>query len=94
MNMYVSNLGESVTSEMLRNAFSSYGHVGSCRIIRDHTTGVSRGFGFVEMSDEAEGEAALIKVNGSLLDGRMVSAKRAKDRPGPKGTLIERLRGY
>jgi hypothetical protein len=46
------------------------------------------------MADDKEGEKALSKINGSVLDGRKVSAQKAKDRPESKGTLIERLRGY
>ncbi len=94
MNIYISNLSVSVTGEMLRAAFSLYGIVSSYRIIKNPTTGVSRGFGFVEMADDAEGETAIHKMNGSLLDDRKILVKKANERPAPKGTLMERLRGY
>jgi RNA recognition motif-containing protein len=94
MNIYVSNLGENVTTELLHITFSWHGTVKSCRVIKDHATGVSRGFGFVEMTNETEAATAINKVNGSVLDERRVFAKKANERPAPKGTLIERLRGY
>jgi RNA recognition motif-containing protein len=94
MNIYVSNLGASVTNDALRAMFGAYGTVSSCRVIKDHITGVSRGFGFVEMADDNEAEAAINQIDGSVLDERKVSAQRAKPKPGFKGTLIERLRGY
>jgi len=94
MNIYVSNLGGNVTNDSLRTIFSSYGLVSSSKVIRDHTTGASRGFGFVEMADDNEGEDAINKINGSVFDGKKVYAKRAGERPGGKGSLIERLRGY
>lgn len=94
MNIYVSNLGENVTTELLHTIFSSHGTVSSCRVIKDHASGASKGFGFVEMTNDKEAITAINKVHGSLLDDRTVSAKKAKERPAPKGTLIERLRGY
>lgn len=93
MNIYVSNLDQAVTKELLAAAFATYGTVVSSKLIRDHATGVSRGFGFIEM-DDVEGEKAMNILNGSVLEGRKISAKRANDRNPPKGTLIERLRGY
>lgn len=94
MNLYVSNLGDKVTDESLRAIFATHGTVHSSKVIKDHFTGSSRGFGFVEMSDDEEAGNAIKKINGAVLDGRNVSVKRAKPRPGPKGSLIERLRGF
>ena len=94
MNIYVSNLGENVTTELLHTTFSWHGTVKSCRVIKDRATGVSRGFGFVEMTNDTEAVIAINKVNGSVLDERKISAKEARERPAGKGTLIERLRGY
>lgn len=94
MNIYVSNLGENVTTELLHTAFSWHGTVKSCRVIKDHATGASRGFGFVDMPNDTEAVIAISKINGSVLDERRISAKKANERAAPKGTLIERLRGY
>ncbi len=85
MNIYVSNLSFSVTDEDLRNLFSSYGEVTSAKIITDRETGRSRGFGFVEMSDDNASQKAISDLNGKSTDGRQMSvtvAKPKEDRSG------------
>jgi RNA recognition motif-containing protein len=84
MNMYVSNLGFNVHDEDLKNLFTPYGEVSSARIINDKATGQSRGFGFVEMSDETAAKKAMAELNDSLVDGRnikVVEARPKEDRP-------------
>src|SRR5437868_397078 len=84
MNIYVSNLSFNVQNEDLREFFSPYGEVTSAKIINDRTTGQSRGFGFVEMSDDAAGKKAINELNGGTVEGRMVRVTEAKpkeDRP-------------
>ena len=69
MNIYVGNLSAETVEDALSEAFSAFGEVGAVRIIRDGTTGESKGFGFVTMEDDAEGDAAIEGMNEKELDG-------------------------
>ena len=80
MNIYVGNLSFSTSNEDLHDAFAAHGNVESARVITDRETGRSRGFGFVEMSDKAEAEAAISALNGTDLQGRTISANEARPR--------------
>ena len=79
MNIYVSNLGYNVTDADLKKLFSDHGNVSSAKVIMDKFTNQSRGFGFVEMSDN-DGEKAIKTVDGAMLDGRPVKASEARPR--------------
>ena len=70
MNIYVSNLSWGTSSESLQNLFAQFGEVSSANVITDRETGRSRGFGFVEMPDDGEGQKAI----DSLIKGRTVIA--------------------
>jgi len=72
------------SKDSLRAAFEEFGTVDSCKIIMDKFSGRSKGFGFVEMSDDEEANAAIADLNGSNLDGRDIVAKEAEDR-GSRG---------
>ena len=78
MNLYVSNLGFHVSDEDLKNLFSSYGNVTSAKVITDRETGRSRGFGFVEMSQDEEGKNAIKGLEGKEIEGRNISVTVAK----------------
>lgn len=80
MTIYVSNLMSQVNEAELKQAFSAYGTVASCKIIGDKFTGVSRGFGFVEMSQDAEANKAIKELDGSHLGGRNISVAIARER--------------
>jgi RNA recognition motif-containing protein len=80
MNLYVSNLGYQVTEETLNKLFSNYGTVNSVKIILDRETQQSRGFGFVEMSSEAEGKEALSALNNKEVEGRMLNVSVAREK--------------
>lgn len=83
MKLYVGNLSYSVTDEDLRQAFASYGEVDSARVVTDRETNRSRGFGFVEMGDDA-GRAAIQGLDGHDLQGRALTVNEARpqeDRP-------------
>jgi len=80
MNIYVGNLSHEVTEEDLRQAFETFGEVTSAKIIMDKFSGVSRGFGFVEMSTKAEAEAAITGLNGTELKGQTLTVNEARPR--------------
>ncbi len=81
MNIYVGNLSYEVTEEELKNAFSAFGEVSSARVITDKFSGRSKGFGFVEMPNDTEGEAAINGLNGSELNGRPIKVNQAQPKP-------------
>ena len=78
--IYVGNLPYSVSDSDLRDAFSAYGEVSSVNIITDRMTGQSKGFGFVEMGDNSQADAAIKGLNGSDLGGRSLTVNQAKPR--------------
>ncbi|MDR0429256.1 MAG: RNA-binding protein [Tannerellaceae bacterium] len=80
MNIYISNLSFGVTDADLRDLFNEYGEVSSAKIITDRETGRSRGFGFVEMSNDDEGEKAIDELNGAEFDGKNISVSIARPR--------------
>lgn len=88
MNIYVSNLNFSTTSESLQELFAGYGEVTSAKIITDRETGRSRGFGFVEMSDDTEGQNAISGLNETDFEGKTINVNVARpktDRPSGGG---------
>lgn len=79
-NIYVGNLQWSATEEELKELFNNYGTVTSAQIIQDRETGRSRGFAFVEMSQDEEADKAIINLNGKELGGRNLKINEAKKR--------------
>ena len=82
MNIYVGNLSYEVTEEELQKAFEVFGHVESAKVIKDMYTGRPRGFGFVEMADEAEAQSAIDGLNDKDLKGRTLKVNMARSRSG------------
>ena len=80
-SIYVGNLDFRTTEEELRKAFGVYGQVDRVNIVTDKNTGQKRGFAFVEMANDAEGEKAIAVLNGSLMEGRALNVNEAR----PKG---------
>ncbi len=80
MNIYVSNLSFNVQDEDLKEFFTPYGEVSSAKVITDKETGRSRGFGFVEMSDDAASQKAITELNGATVENREISVSVAKPR--------------
>jgi RNA recognition motif-containing protein len=76
--LYIGNLPFSATDQILTDTFSQCGTVESSKIITDRDTGRSKGFGFVEMSTEAEAQDAIQKFNGADYDGRAMTVNEAK----------------
>jgi RNA recognition motif-containing protein len=80
MNIYVGNLSYTMSEGELRDAFAAFGTVTSAKILMDRETGRSRGFGFVEMPNQSEGEAAISNLNGKELGGRALRINEARPR--------------
>jgi RNA recognition motif-containing protein len=78
--IFVGNLAWSTTEEELAHLFHPYGQLASVRILTDRETGRSRGFGFVEMPDRTEAQAAMDGLNGTLLGGRTLTISEARQR--------------
>ena len=88
MNIYCGNLAYAVTEEDLRTAFAEFGEVTSVNVITDKFSGQSKGFGFVEMADNSEADAAIKALNDTELGGRNLRVNQAKpreDRPQRSG---------
>jgi RNA recognition motif-containing protein len=83
-NLYVGNLSYNTSQERLQELFEAYGEVVSANVITDRDTGRSRGFGFVEMANEDEANAAINALNGQEVDGRSLTVNEARPR-APRG---------
>lgn len=83
--LYVGNLPYSMTEEELANVFTKAGAVTDVAIVVDRDTGRSKGFGFVEMADEATALAAVQQLNGSQVGGRTIKVAEANPRPARQG---------
>lgn len=91
MNIFIGNLSYNVIEGDLSHAFEAYGQVTSATVIKDKQSGRSKGFGFVEMPDQAEAQAAISALNGKAFKGRTITVnearphaekRRSKDREG------------
>jgi len=78
MNIYVSNLSFNVQDEDLKDFFTEYGEVTSAKVITDKFTGKSRGFGFVEMSDDEAAKKAIAELDQATVEGRNIRVMEAK----------------
>lgn len=78
MKIYVGNLSHNAGDPELQALFAPYGRVESAHLIRDHGTGQSRGFGFVEMPDAAEGRAACSALDQREFEGRLLTVNEAR----------------
>jgi RNA recognition motif-containing protein len=94
MNLYVGNLPYRMTEDQLREAFEAYGQVSSCTIIKDKVTGSSKGFGFLEMPERSEAEAAITGLNNRELLGRKLNVNEARPRTEGGGGGAGRNAGW
>ena len=99
MNIYVGNLSYKATEENVRQAFEAFGQVSSATIIKDKYSGQARGFGFVEMPDKTEAQAAIQNLNGKELLGQALNVNEARpredrNRAGGQGGNRGRQGGY
>ena len=81
MDIYVGNLAYSTNDDVLKEAFSVYGEVTSARVVADRMTGRSKGFGFVEMPDRDQAQAAIDGLNGKELEGRTLRVNESQPKP-------------
>lgn len=86
MNIYVGNLSFKVSDQELMEVFEEFGEVTSAKVIKDRETGRSKGFGFVEMQNDNEAQAAIDELDGSEINGRTVKVNKAR----PKETAGRR----
>ncbi len=84
-NIYVGNLSFGATEDSVRSLFETHGTVGRVNIVTDRDTGQPRGFGFVEMGSDAEGDKAIASLNGVELDGRALSVNEARPKTERSG---------
>lgn len=80
MNIYVGNMSFDTSESDLEAAFATYGTVSTARVATDRETGRARGFGFVEMNNESEAQAAIAGLNGTDLQGRTLTVNEARPR--------------
>ncbi len=93
MDIYVGNLAYATTDDSLKAAFSAHGEVTSARVVTDRMTGRSKGFGFVEMPDRAQAQAAIDALNGQDLDGRPIRVNESQPKP-PRSERGPRRGGF
>ena len=86
MNLYVGNLAHNITEHELKELFGSVGQVQSVKIMTNRDTGRPKGFGFVEMSNRTEGQAAIIRFNGKVIYHRQIKVNEAKRRTDNRRT--------
>jgi len=78
MNIYVGNLSYGMTEDDLQNLFEEFGSVSSVNIIKDRETGRAKGFGFIEMEEQADGENAIKELDGNEIQGRNIKVNEAR----------------
>ena len=95
MNIYVSNLGFNVQDEDLRAFFTPYGEVTSAKVIMDKMTNQSRGFGFVEMSDDEASRKAIQELDGATVENRTIKVTEARPKEDkPRNNFRNNSGGY
>jgi RNA recognition motif-containing protein len=86
MNIYIGNLSYNVTDQDLQKLFEAYGKVDRSNVISDRETGRSKGFGFIEMPEQSEGQKAIEELDGQDLDGRNIRVNEARPKEDkPRG---------
>ena len=95
MNLYISNLSYNISDEDLRQLFADYGEITSAKVIMDRETGKSRGFAFVELSDDELAKKAIEELNQASYDGKVINITEARPREdrGDRGGRFNNNRG-
>ncbi len=94
MNIYVGNLSPDVADDVIREVFESFGDVTSAKVIKDRFTHQSRGFGFVEMPEQFQAQAAIKSLNGKELQGKQMKVNEARPHPSDGRTGGDRRNRY
>jgi len=94
MNIYVGNLSWNLKDQDLQNLFSDHGEVSSAKIVLDKFTNRSKGFGFVEMADDAEAQAAIDALNGTEVDGRNIVVNESRPKEGGNSGGFRKRGGF
>ena len=94
MNIYIAGLSFGTSDADLNELFTEYGEVSSAKVISDRETGRSRGFGFVEMANETEGQKAIDELNGAEYDQKVITVSLARLRTERPSNGGYRDRGY
>jgi len=86
MNIFIAGLSYNINDSDLMDLFNEYGEISSAKVVMDRESGRSKGYGFVEMEDEAAGQKAIEELNGAEYDGRVISVSVARPRTegGPR----------
>lgn len=93
MNLFIGNLNPETTAAKLRPLFAEFGEIVSAKVIIDNATGMSRGFGFVEMADRFQAFDAIDNIDATFFDGNVISVKEAKQngtKPAPRAGATNR----
>ncbi len=77
MNIYIGNLSQNTTEDKLKTLFAQFGTVESAKVIKDHRSNVSKGYGFIEMPSNSEADQAIKALNGKRIDGNNIKIKQA-----------------
>ena len=85
MKLLIRNLARTITEAELLEMFKAHGTVQSCTLVMDAKTGISKGFGFVEMPKPGEAKAAMKNINGQDIAGSKIRVKKAEDKPADTG---------
>ena len=80
MNIFIAGLSYNINDADLKELFGEYGEISSAKVVTDRETGRSKGYGFVEIEDEAAGQKAIDELNGAEYDGRTISVSVARPR--------------
>jgi RNA recognition motif-containing protein len=80
MNIFIGNLNDKIQDNHLKDAFGDYGKVASAKVITDRYTGKSKGYGFIEMPNDEEGQKAIDTLNGGKWEGNVIVVNKAKNK--------------
>ena len=94
MNIYVGNLSWNLKDQDLSNLFATHGEVASAKIVTDKFTNRSKGFGFVEMPNDEQAQAAIAAMNGTEVDGRNIVVNESRPKPEGGGSGGFKKRGF